>query len=66
MHYSRKKQPVPDEIEMYNLTYDPLETENLANPIYSTTKSKVIQQKLQLILQEQRERKRLVPENDNS
>ena len=60
-----KKQPVADEIEMYNLTYDPLEIENLANPIYSTSKSKIMQQKLELILQEQRDRKRLVPQNQN-
>lgn len=61
-----RKQPVPDEFEMYNLSDDPLETKNLANPMFSTPSSKIMQQKLQMILEEQHQKKRLVPRNQDS
>jgi arylsulfatase A-like enzyme len=62
----KKKQPVPDEIEIYNITKDPLETQNLANTLHSTFKAKNMQQKLELLLLEQRQQKRLVPKLQES
>ncbi|MGO4889585.1 sulfatase-like hydrolase/transferase [Anaerobacillus sp. MEB173] len=56
-----KIQPVPDQFELYNLTKDPLEEVNLANPVHETPESKVIQKLLTGILQEQRRQKRLTP-----
>lgn len=52
---------VPDQLELYNLTKDPLETKNLANEAYRTPDSAVIQLVMQQILEEQRSQKRLYP-----
>ncbi|MCG8403246.1 MAG: sulfatase-like hydrolase/transferase [Firmicutes bacterium] len=56
-----KSNPVGDEHEMYNLTADPLETKNLADPRHSSPESKSMQRKLEILLAEQRCRKRLAP-----
>jgi arylsulfatase A-like enzyme len=53
--------PIPDQYEMYNITLDPLELKNLADPKYSTPKTKVIQVYLAELLQEQSRLKRLTP-----
>ena len=60
-HTAEKKHPVPEEYEMYNLTTDPLETKNLADPSCSTPESRSMQQKMEVILAEQRCKKRLAP-----
>ncbi|GAA0180109.1 sulfatase-like hydrolase/transferase [Clostridium sediminicola] len=60
-----KTRPVPCEIEFYNLTKDPLETKNLADPIFSTPESKVIEIVLAKALEEQCQLKRLYPTNGN-
>lgn len=51
----------PDEYEMYNLTLDPLESVNLANPYYSNERIVAIRRILNSILQEQCRKKRLSP-----
>ncbi|MFC0470407.1 hypothetical protein ACFFHM_07695 [Halalkalibacter kiskunsagensis] len=56
-----KTQPVPDQFEMYNLTTDPLEERNLADPLHQTTDSKKNQQMLEKVLGEQCRQKRLYP-----
>jgi len=56
-----KTRPVPDEFEMYNLSTDPLEIWNLANPEYATPQTVAIQQLLAQMLAEQRRLKRLTP-----
>ena len=56
-----EKRPVPSQYEMYNLSEDPLEITNLANPRFSTPATRVIQQALARILEEQCQQKRLVP-----
>lgn len=56
-----KQYPVPDEIEMYNLTTDPLETMNLAHPCYSTPAAQIMQCFLAQVLEQQRLQKRLIP-----
>lgn len=56
-----KASPVQEEYEMYNLTADPLETKNLAHPSYATPQTRSIQQILEILLAEQRCRKRLAP-----
>ncbi|WP_096200227.1 sulfatase-like hydrolase/transferase [Bacillus sp. FJAT-45350] len=56
-----KTQPVQDQLELYNITKDPLEEINLAHPSHETPESKVIQHLLTGILQEQRRQKRLTP-----
>lgn len=56
-----KTQPVPDEYELYNLTDDPLETRNLAHIAFATEHSRSIHQWLVLLLEEQRNQKRLTP-----
>ncbi|MDF2942479.1 MAG: betC [Herbinix sp.] len=61
-----KTHPVPDEIEMYNLTTDPIESKNLANALYTTVETTVIQAILNKILAEQSEKKRLYPTSGNA
>ncbi|KAF1085132.1 Choline-sulfatase [Sporotomaculum syntrophicum] len=56
-----KTRPVPEQIEMYNLSEDPLEQTNLAHPRFSTPETRVIQQTLARILEEQCRQKRLEP-----
>ena len=53
--------PVAEEHELYNLTADPLEENNLAAPEYATPETRVIQQQLSQILREQCRQKRLTP-----
>lgn len=60
-----KDQPVPDEFELYNLTTDPLETTNLADPTNATPETMFIQQLLTKLLEEQRHKKRLTPTSGN-
>ncbi|MBM7573375.1 sulfatase-like hydrolase/transferase [Aquibacillus albus] len=56
-----KTTPVPNQYELYNLTTDPLEEINLANPSNATPKSKIIQQLLTTTLENQCNQKRLYP-----
>lgn len=56
-----KRSPAPDEIEMYNLTDDPLERKNLAAPSLATPETRIIQSVLADLLQEQCRQKRLAP-----
>ncbi|QBP40193.1 sulfatase-like hydrolase/transferase [Paenisporosarcina antarctica] len=56
--------PVSDEFELYNLTKDPLEEKNLADPIFATEETALIQQLLTVILKDQSKQKRLYPTND--
>lgn len=55
---SVKTSPVPDEIEMYNLTKDPTETKNLANSEFATVETMAIQATLNQILSSQCKKKR--------
>ncbi len=52
-----------DEFELYNLTADPLEQYNLANPAYSTPQSRVMEREMANLLRQQSAEKRLVPLN---
>ncbi|WP_318616365.1 sulfatase-like hydrolase/transferase [Sporosarcina sp. YIM B06819] len=56
-----KTQPVPDQFELYNLTKDPLEENNLADPSLATEESAIVQCKLEKLLFEQCKEKRLEP-----
>ncbi len=56
-----KVEPVPEQYELYNLTKDSLETNNLANPAFATEQNRIIQQQLTVMLEEQCLQKRLVP-----
>lgn len=56
-----KTQPVPDEFELYNITDDPLETRNHANPAFATPETLRIQEWMIYLLEEQRKQKRLYP-----
>ena len=56
-----KTEPVPEQYELYNLTKDPLERINLADPSHATTESTVIQKRLRKLLFEQCKQKRLTP-----
>ncbi|WP_279326024.1 sulfatase-like hydrolase/transferase [Bacillus sp. FJAT-47783] len=56
-----KKRPVPDQFELYNLTTDPLEEKNLANPAFETPQSIVVKELLISALNEQCRQKRLSP-----
>lgn len=60
-----KTQPVQEEFELYNLTDDPLETCNLANPAHATTYTMSVQQWMMHLLEQQRKEKRLVPKTLN-
>ncbi|MED3878110.1 hypothetical protein [Priestia megaterium] len=56
---------VSDQIEMYNLTKDPLETVNLSHPYFSTNETRKIQRQLDVILKEQVRKKRIFPQSGN-
>ncbi|WP_141505350.1 sulfatase-like hydrolase/transferase [Paenibacillus luteus] len=58
---STKTQPVQEEFELYNLTDDPLETNNLVHPSLSTQHTISIQNGMMRLLDEQRRQKRLYP-----
>ncbi|MER2091033.1 MAG: sulfatase-like hydrolase/transferase [Sporosarcina sp.] len=56
-----KTEPVPEQFELYNLTRDPLEEVNLADPTCATEESCIIQRQLEKILVDQCKLKRLEP-----
>lgn len=56
-----KTTPVESEYELYNLTQDPLEEYNLADPEFSTPESITVQRVLEKLLEEQCRLKRLYP-----
>ena len=60
-----KINPVTDEFEMYNLTADPIESQNLTNLEFATAKSRAIQVVLAKLLAEQCQKKRLYPSAGN-
>ncbi|NEU31967.1 sulfatase-like hydrolase/transferase [bacterium LRH843] len=55
------EEPVPDEYELYNLTRDPLEENNMAHPAFATAESARIQHILARTLEEQCNQKRRSP-----
>jgi arylsulfatase A-like enzyme len=57
-----KTKPVKPEFEMYNVTEDLLEMENLARRSAKSPELKKVQEELEEMLRRQRERKRLYPE----
>lgn len=56
-----KTNPLPDEIEFYNLTTDPTESRNLADPAFATPQSEIVSIALAKALEEQCKIKRLYP-----
>jgi len=56
-----KTEPVSEQYELYNLTKDPLEKTNLADPAFATIESAIIQRVLTKVLEEQCRQKRLTP-----
>ena len=58
-------EPEPDQYELYDLTLDPYEERNLADPTYADESSRALQKQMLGLLIEQLERKRLVP-NDGA
>lgn len=62
---SIKTRPDSDELEMYNLTTDPLETKNLAHSDFQTPETKVVQVVLSNMLEEQCRQKRIYPTSGN-
>lgn len=59
-----KTGPAQEEIEMYNLTKDPLESENLANLQFATCESRMVQVLLRLILAAECRKKRIYPSSE--
>ena len=57
-----KTKPVRPEFEMYNVTEDPLEEDNLMNQVSKSSELKKVQQQLEEMLHKQREAKRVYPE----
>ncbi|MED4907338.1 sulfatase-like hydrolase/transferase [Brevibacillus centrosporus] len=51
-----------EDYELYNLTDDPLESFNLASPVYATPQTEPVRQWMGQLLQEQRAQKRLTPQ----
>lgn len=60
-HYFDPNDKKNNQYEMYNVHNDPLETQNLANPNFATTETKIIQKQLQKILIAERKKKALIP-----
>lgn len=60
-----KTKPVSDELEMYNLSTDPLETKNLAHSKFQTPETKIVQSVLANMLEEQCKQKRIYPSSGN-
>ncbi|WP_153730429.1 sulfatase-like hydrolase/transferase [Sporosarcina obsidiansis] len=56
-----KTEPVTDQFELYNLSEDPLETNNLADRANATDESEAIRYELEQMLADQRWQKRLTP-----
>lgn len=56
---------IPDEFECYNLSADPLETENLASAICANPLPDKVRKALELVLAQQRKTKRLLPKTLN-
>jgi arylsulfatase A-like enzyme len=56
-----RRNQLPDQLEMYNLTADPYEKKNLAFPTNRTPESEQVRAVLAGLLAEQREQKRLYP-----
>ncbi|MCA0987149.1 sulfatase-like hydrolase/transferase [Alkalihalobacillus algicola] len=56
-----KVNPLPDEYELYNVTTDPLEEKNLADPAFQTPESIEVMDILMVALDEQCKQKRLTP-----
>jgi arylsulfatase A-like enzyme len=54
---------VPPQYEQYNLTADPIEQFNLASPAFETQESKDVRPQLQALLDEQRAKKCLTPDD---
>jgi arylsulfatase A-like enzyme len=57
---------VPNQTEMYNITDDPLETQNLTSPSYATKETEVLALLLWGILQTQNKTKRLYPRSGST
>ena len=55
--------PVEEEFELYNITRDPLERNNLVHPAHDTPETKLVQLLLTQVLRQQRKQKRLYPTN---
>jgi hypothetical protein len=56
-------QDVPAQYEQYNLTADPIEQFNLTSPQFETQESKDVRPQLQALLDEQRTKKCLTPDD---
>ncbi|MGR9050597.1 sulfatase-like hydrolase/transferase [Halobacillus faecis] len=56
-----KTEPFPSQYELYNLTTDPLEEKNYADPQYATPESRVVEGLLLNTLEQQCNQKRLEP-----
>ncbi len=59
-----KTEPVPDQFELYNVTLDPYEVENLADPSNVNIETNIIQTIMTKLLEEQSKQKRLTPTSD--
>ncbi len=61
-----KSEPVATQYELYNVTKDPLEEKNLANPRYTTPETRFIFSTLLKLLEKQSAMKRLSPKSGNT
>lgn len=60
---TKRTNPITEQYELYNLSKDPLETKNLADPSNVNVRTGLIQSIMMGLLIEQREQKRLTPTN---